>query len=373
MPGSAALKLKWTSVDEDARQWRKAQRRARKAQEAAGPSKYRSSLSSGRFRHHRSRSASPDNASRDDDPDRHPLEDEFNAHHLSPQSLDQLRAEIEEARFRSKLFDAMEDDQRLDMLEASFNAHIPPRWSSPGAGPSTSNTQTTSSNTNTIDPSVMTEEQYAEWIREGMWRRTHRTEVESQERRAKEREARKEKERLARQMVEKEEREREARRKVARAEKEKKRRAEAWNSYRRLWDVLIATAAEAAAATSSAADASTNTENPSPSQIDDDADEMIPARPPLTFTELPWPTYPPPTNIDELTKDGVSSFLLATDHSADKTRKQRIREALLAYHPDRYVGRYMPAIDPTHRALVQEAVVKVTIVLNALAEDDVSK
>lgn len=366
MPSEPALKLKWTSVDEDARQWRKAQRRARKAQEAAGPSKYRSSLSSGRFRHHRSRSASPDNASRDNDPDRHPLEDEFNAHHLSPQSLDQLRAEIEEARFRSKLFDAMEDDQRLDMLEASFNAHIPPRWSSPGAGPST--TDTTSSNANTIDPSVMTEEQYAEWIREGMWRRTHRTEVESQERRAKEREARKEKERLARQMVEKEEREREARRKLARAEKEKKRRAEAWNSYRRLWDVLTATAAAAVSASAPA-----SVETVSVSQTEDDADDMVPARPPLTFTELPWPTYPPPINIDELTKDGVSSFLLATDHSADKTRKQRIREALLAYHPDRYVGRYMAAIDPSHRALVQEAVVKVTIALNALAEDDASK
>lgn len=177
--GGGGLNLKWTSVDEEARQWRRAQRAARKAQAAAGPPKYHSSR---RFNHHHarslSRSASPDSSTsnthktshhghsfyakdKDDDTNskRHPLEDEFNAHHLAPETLEQIRIEIEEARFRSKLFDAMEDDQRLDMLEASFNAHIPARWSSsPGAGPSTSSNTTTSATdaeANSIDPSLL--------------------------------------------------------------------------------------------------------------------------------------------------------------------------------------------------------------------------
>jgi hypothetical protein len=348
MPGNAGLKLKRTPQDEEERQWRKARRAARKAQAAAGSSKYRTS-SRYDFRPSRSRSTSPD--PNHPHADRHPLEDEFNAHHLPPESLQQLRAEIEEARFHSKLFNAMEDDQRLDALEASFNAYIPGRWSSPGPGPS-------SSSDTTADPNVMTEEQYAEWIRQGMWRRTHRAEVEAQEHREKEREAQKEKERLARKMIEKEEREREARRAAARVTKEKERRAAAWSTYRRLWDVLTAIAA------SMSADATTGPEDDS---------SMTPARPLLTFVELPWPTYPPPTRPDALTKEAVSSFLLSPNHSPEKSRKQRIRDALLAYHPDRYFGRYMMAIEPSHRTAVRDAVVKITTMLNALAEDEAPK
>ena len=347
MPGKSGLKLKRTPQDEEERQWRKARRAARKAQSVAGSSRYRSS---GRYdlRHSRSRSASPDPDHHHSD--RHPLEDEFNAHHLPPESLQQLRAEIEEARFRSKLFNAMDDDQRLDTLEANFNAYLPGRWSSPGADPSSS------SGTNAApDPNIMTEEQYAEWIRQGMWRRTHRAEVEAQERCEKERGARKEKERLARKIIEKEERERDARRAAARAAKEKDRRAAAWSTYRRLWDVLTATVASMSSDSDAGADGDTS---------------MTPAAPPLTFAELPWPTYPPPTHPDALTKESLSSFLLSTDHSPEKSRKQRIREALLAYHPDRYVGRYMSAIEPSHRTSVRDAVVKITTILNALAEDE---
>lgn len=352
MPGKAALKLKQTPQDEEERQWRKARRAARKAQEAAGSSRYRSS---GRYdlRRSRSRSVSPGPHHHHDHPDRHPLEDEFNAHHLPPESLQQLKAEIEEARFRSKLFNAMEDDQRLDALEASFNAYIPGRWSSPGAGPSSS-----SNDAAAPDPNIMTEEQYAEWIRQGMWRRTHRTEVEAQERREKEREAQKEKERVARKVIEKEEHEREARRTAARAAKERDRRAAAWSTYRRLWDVLAATAASMGA---------------DPAAEPDDDASMTPARPPLTFAELPWPTYPSPAHPDALTKESVSSFLLSPDHSPEKSRKQRIREALLAYHPDRYFGRYMVAIRPSHQTAVRDAVVKITTMLNSLAEDDAPK
>lgn len=345
MPGNAGLKLKRTPQDEEERQWRKARRAARKAQAAAGSSRYRSSSHHG-VRQSRSCSTSPDPKRRD----RHPLEDEFNAHHLPLESLQQLRAEIEEARFRSKLFNAMDDDLRLDALEASFNAYIPRRWSSPVSGPSSSSDTAT-------DPNVMTEEQYAEWIRQGMWRRTHRTEVETQERREKEREAQKETKRLASKMIEKEEREREARRAAARATKERERRGAAWSTYRRLWDVLTATA------TSMSAESAV--------EPDDDT-SMTPARPPFTFTELPWPTYPSPTHPDALTKESVSSFLLSPTHSPEKSRKQRIRDALLAYHPDRYFGRYMMAIEPSHRAAVRNAVVKITTVLNALGEDEAS-
>ena len=45
-----------------------------------------------------------------------------------------IRQELEEANFRAKLFDAMGDDERLDSIEARFNAyHVPDRWKTPEA------------------------------------------------------------------------------------------------------------------------------------------------------------------------------------------------------------------------------------------------
>lgn len=85
---------------------------------------------------------------------------------------DQLRAEMEDMQFREKLFDAFADDERLDSLEARLNdfAHVPERW------------RTTSTSTRArfnafenddwlkMDPQMMDDEEYAEWIRMGMYR-----------------------------------------------------------------------------------------------------------------------------------------------------------------------------------------------------------
>lgn len=76
--------------------------------------------------------------------------------------LDKIREEIEERRFREKLFGAMEedDDARLDAIETTMNAyvHIPERWKTP------------STSHDMGDPNLMTDDEYTEWIREGMWR-----------------------------------------------------------------------------------------------------------------------------------------------------------------------------------------------------------
>ncbi|KAF9517563.1 hypothetical protein BS47DRAFT_1277641, partial [Hydnum rufescens UP504] len=86
----------------------------------------------------------------------------------------------------------------------------------------------------------------------------------------------------------------------------------------------------------------------------------------LTFESLPWPTYPPPRNVDMLTKDAISSFLLSSTHSPGKTRKQLLREALLAYHPDRFVGRYLSLVESSQRPLIEDAVGRVIRALNSL-------
>lgn len=358
------LNLKWTSVDEEAKQWRRAQRAARYKAESSSSRPPRSSPT---------RSASPNNPFSSTEPgvERHPLEDEFNAHHLPPESLQKLREEIEEARFRAKLMDAMADDERLDQLEASFNAHIPARWSTPDAsGSSSSAFPDGTGDASGLDPSYMTEEQYTEWIRQGMWRRTHRTEVESAERRAQGRAAQKERERKAQEVVDKEERERERRRAERKKEKEKKAREQAWDAYRRKWEMLTRMAAEAAVSSASAS-AAARAPSPIPPQSRGSHSQTR-ASSSLRFTDVPWPMHPPPNDPSLLTKSALSLFLFSKDHSHDKTRKQRIREALLAYHPDRFVGRYMPAIRAEDQKEVQETVVIVTGFLNALAEEHAS-
>ena len=59
---------------------------------------------------------------------------------------------------------AYADDERLDSAEARFNdyAHVPRRWRSGGMDRMDDELD--------IDPQMMEEEDYAEWIRANMWK-----------------------------------------------------------------------------------------------------------------------------------------------------------------------------------------------------------
>lgn len=71
---------------------------------------------------------------------------------------DAIRAELEDMRFREKMCGALEDDERLDGVNARFNdyAHVPDRWSR--------------DKHDLVDPQYMDDDEYAEWVREGMWK-----------------------------------------------------------------------------------------------------------------------------------------------------------------------------------------------------------
>jgi len=98
--------------------------------------------------------------------------------HIPPhQDYDALKAEIEERIFREKMFDALGDDERLDSVEARFNdfAQVPERWqtSTPprmGAGIKGKARAYDDDELLKLDPQYMDEEEYAEWIRAGMYR-----------------------------------------------------------------------------------------------------------------------------------------------------------------------------------------------------------
>jgi hypothetical protein len=87
-----------------------------------------------------------------------------------------LQAEVEERRFREKMFDAMGDDERLDGLETRFNhfAHIPDRWKPSGLGKEKARAQLYEGDEYLkVDPNAFDDEEYAEWIRIGMYRYVH--------------------------------------------------------------------------------------------------------------------------------------------------------------------------------------------------------
>ena len=78
----------------------------------------------------------------------------------------------EEKEFQQKLFDNLADDEQLDSTEAHFNdyAHVPHRWAS-HEGPSKRKFNAfDDSGLLTLDPNTLDDEDYAEWVRAGMYR-----------------------------------------------------------------------------------------------------------------------------------------------------------------------------------------------------------
>jgi hypothetical protein len=71
------------------------------------------------------------------------------------------------------MFDAMGDDDRIDGLEARFNhfTHIPDRWKPSGSGKEKARAQMYEGDEYLkMDPNALDDEDYAEWIRIGMYR-----------------------------------------------------------------------------------------------------------------------------------------------------------------------------------------------------------
>jgi hypothetical protein len=82
---------------------------------------------------------------------------------------------------------------------------------------------------------------------------------------------------------------------------------------------------------------------------------------PLRFVDIPWPTaagaWPTP--------DAVAVFVLAPAHSAELSRRDRLRAALLRWHPDRF-GRVLARVAEEERETVDAAAGVVARCLNDL-------
>ncbi|KAH8119378.1 hypothetical protein DFH11DRAFT_1564678 [Phellopilus nigrolimitatus] len=86
---------------------------------------------------------------------------------------------------------------------------------------------------------------------------------------------------------------------------------------------------------------------------------------PLSFHSIPWPMFSRPSAPSSITMGAISAFLFSQTHSTTQTPKERIRDALRRWHPDRF-GRLLKRVAAEERPVVEEAVGVVARHLNEL-------
>ena len=102
----------------------------------------------------------------------------------------------------------------------------------------------------------------------------------------------------------------------------------------------------------------------------------------LRFEDIPWPIMasamslgadePARVRIEDLTAEAIAAFLLPPSDfdapSADpsKERKEKLRETMLRFHPDKFEGRVMKRVREKDRKQVKEAVGIVARTVNSL-------
>ncbi|EDR06753.1 uncharacterized protein LACBIDRAFT_294592 [Laccaria bicolor S238N-H82] len=82
----------------------------------------------------------------------------------------------------------------------------------------------------------------------------------------------------------------------------------------------------------------------------------------LVFSQLPWPVLHDVYTIHDLTPERFSEFLFNPQRPGyePKTKKERVKNELLRFHPDKYDGKILGKVHVEEHALVKEAVGRVT-------------
>lgn len=93
---------------------------------------------------------------------------------------------------------------------------------------------------------------------------------------------------------------------------------------------------------------------------------------PLTFAAIPWPTLSKPSSPASLTIRTISSFLLSTHHSANMSPKDRIKQALKRWHPDRF-GRILAKAKAEDKVKIEEGAGIVARCLNELLHSEAGR
>ncbi|KAI0776367.1 hypothetical protein BC629DRAFT_1290551, partial [Irpex lacteus] len=104
-------------------------------------------------------------------------------------------------------------------------------------------------------------------------------------------------------------------------------------------------------------------------QIFDDHDRMwsrLAALDSATWSSFPWPTLKKPSTPEELTTTAISSYVLNPYNPSDKSEKDRIKEHIRRWHPDRFETKLLPKVRSEDRERVKEGAGQVVRSLNEL-------
>src|SRR6202011_5548704 len=82
----------------------------------------------------------------------------------------------------------------------------------------------------------------------------------------------------------------------------------------------------------------------------------LPSSAVLYWYSFPWPVWKPPKEPDDLTSFHISAYVLSQYYPGDKSKssKDRIKEHIRRWYPDRFETKYLPKVIQEDREKVQE-------------------
>jgi len=86
----------------------------------------------------------------------------------------------------------------------------------------------------------------------------------------------------------------------------------------------------------------------------------------LYFRIIPWPIMTPPRTSEDLTPNAIGNFVLSPHHSQSKSNRDRLKEQLLRWHPDRFESKWLSKVVVDEKEAVRRAAGAVVRGLNEL-------
>ncbi|KAG1831073.1 hypothetical protein EV424DRAFT_216817 [Suillus variegatus] len=86
----------------------------------------------------------------------------------------------------------------------------------------------------------------------------------------------------------------------------------------------------------------------------------------LMWDDFPWPVFKRPSGPDDVTAPYITAYMLSPLHPVDKSPKDRIKENIRRWHPDRFETQLLPKVKESDRDIVRDAAGTVVRVLNDL-------
>ncbi|OAX40458.1 hypothetical protein K503DRAFT_768562 [Rhizopogon vinicolor AM-OR11-026] len=86
----------------------------------------------------------------------------------------------------------------------------------------------------------------------------------------------------------------------------------------------------------------------------------------LKWDDFPWPVFKQPSGPDDVTTPSITAYMLSPLHPVDKTSKDRIKENIRRWHPDRFETQLLAKVKESDRDGVREAAGTVVRTLNDL-------